>query len=346
MLKCPFKLLSSLCVAAAALAVSADIAWAQNQIIEETNKQLGRQISDAIARRTSIRVTSEAVGTAVAGGTTSDKDSSVWFNGTYNNISTNPSFAFEGDSVTLDATLELYQATAGLDHRFGKFFAGISGSYTRAEFRADVTSPGINNIDNNNFSTIAGTSGISASTSANTISASGGANNYSVNPYFGYMITSYIYPLAILGYTRTEVDNSNIGADTFSSDLSMNYADRIDNWIARGKVGWRHLRVSVDIPDTDSDAVNVDTFYAGATVGYKTGIFLPYFMGQYERLLNNTDVPEGVTGLSIDPNFLYLTAGVDFDVIPDLTLGVAGQAEVLNSLTDSYSAIVNLRLRF
>jgi len=218
MRKLLFGLSAPLCVAVAALTVSADNAAAQNQVIEDTNKQLGRQISDSIARRTSVRLTTEAVGAAVAGGTTSDKNSSVWFNGTYNNLSADPSFAFEGDNVSLDADLDLYQATTGLDHRFGKFFAGISGSYTRAEFSATVTSPGIANLDSGDVAAIAGTSGISASAAGSTISVSGGANNYSVNPYVGYMITNYLYPLAILGYTRTELDDSNRLLDVSSGN--------------------------------------------------------------------------------------------------------------------------------
>jgi hypothetical protein len=336
-----------LCFAAALLVAGGDTALAQNQIIEETNKQLGRQISDSIARRTGTRITSEAIGAALAPApTASDKTSSVWFNGTYNNISTDLNVGIGGDNVAVDAEIDIYQATVGLDHRFGNWFAGISGSYARGEARASASSPTIANIDANEFSTVAGTSGVSTNVTGTTISASVASNNYSVNPYVGYMITPYIYPLAILGYTRSEVVGTDIGADTLASDLSINYADRIGNWIARGKVGWRYLNISVDVPNTESDAVSQHTFYAGATVGYKTGIFLPYFSGQYERLLSNTDAPSGVTGLDIDPSFLYLTGGVDIDVIPNLSVGAAGQVEVLNSLTDSYSAIVNLRFRF
>lgn len=340
------RMILAVCAAVGMLAMNAGAAIAQNQVVEETNKQLGRQISDAIARRTSTRITSEAIGTATSGAVMSDKDSSAWFNGTYNNLSSNPTFSIGGDTVTIDTNIDIFQATAGLDHRFGDFFAGLSTSYARANATVSATSPAIANIDTTEFSSAGGTSGVSATIAGNTIKASASSNSYAVNPYVGYMITPYIYPLAIVGYTRSEVVDADIGADTFSSDVSINYADRIDHWIARGKVGWRYLRISVDVPDVDTPSVDQHTFYAGATVGYKTGMFLPYFMGQYERLLNNTDTPDGITGLSIDPNFLYLTAGVDIDVMPDLTIGAAGQAEVLNSLTDSYSAIVNLRFRF
>lgn len=333
--------------AAAPFALLPRNAAAQNQIIEDANKQLSRQISDSISRRTSVRLTSDAIGTAAAAGspTMSDKKSSFWVNSTYTNISADLTATVDGDPTRLEADLDLYQSSVGLDHRFGKFFAGVSGSFTRADVSASATTT-TRTLSSSSFSSFAGTSGLGATTSGNTSRFDGGLNNYAVNPYVGYMITPYLYPLAILGYSRSDIDDTNIDADALSSDLSMNYSDRIGNWIARGKLGWRYLRVTVNVPGSESDSTNVNTLVAGATVGYKAGMFLPYLTAQYERLLTTIDVPQNVVGVSPDYNFFYLTAGVDVDIIPDLTIGVAGQVEAVNSITDTYSAIFNLRFRF
>jgi len=285
---------------------SAAHAQGTQEAIEEATKQTSRQISDSISRRLQTQAIQSSVGAGVAPAGQMQERGSAWLTATYNNLD----FKFRG-LREIDA--DLTQTIVGGDLRFGRFFAGLSGSWAHVESRSFGDALGGGSIE---------------------------ANTFAVQPYFGAMLTDHIFPLAILGYSFLDVERSGISADTFSSDLSMNYSNLIGNIVARAKTGWRFANVDADIPgERDQPNVDLHTLYLGATLGYKFGDLMPYMTAQYEY--NATGNLGG-----IDRDFVYLTTGLDYQVLSNLTAGIAFQAEVANRNSDNLGGILNFRFRF
>lgn len=300
-------------MAGAAFAVGGDRHAFAADAVDETVKQTSRQIADAIARRLGTQVQQTAIAAGIGGGPAVDQTSgSVWFTTSYHDI----------DSIVKggpDGDLDVYEAIIGGDLKLGRFVAGASASIGHAVAQ-----------------------GLSATAGGAVSSQSINVDTYTVSPYVSYLLTDHLYPLAIAGYSRSEISDTAANADTFFTDLSMNYGNVIQSWVIRSKVGWRFNHTNLnDTGAGGDDTSNSHVLYGALVGGYAIREFIPYVMVQYEYDASHQD-----PGTNEDRHFLYLTVGVDVQPTPAVSFGVAFQIETINDDSNNVGGILNARFRF
>lgn len=312
------KVLSRLALAAGvaggSLIAAAGVPALAADAVDETVKQTSRQIGDAIARRLGTQVQQSNIAAAtVGGGPSMDQASgSVWFTTSYHDIDTVVKGGPDGD-------LDIYEAILGGDLKLGRFVVGASASLGHAV--AD---------------------GLSATSGGAISPQSINVDTYTISPYVSYLLTDHLYPLAIAGYSRSEISDSRVNADTFFTDLSMNYGNVVESWVIRSKVGWRFNHNNLNDTGAGGDDTTDSHFLYGAIVGgYAIREFIPYVMVQYEY-----DASHQEPGDNTDRHYLYFTLGVDVQPTQAVSFGVAFQIEAINDDSNNVGAILNARFRF
>ncbi|WP_119421082.1 autotransporter outer membrane beta-barrel domain-containing protein [Desertibaculum subflavum] len=312
------KVLSRLALAAgvagATLVAAAGTPAFAADAVDETVKQTSRQIADAIARRLGTQVQQSTIAAAtVGGGRGADQASgSVWFTTSYHDIDTVVKGGPDGD-------LDVYEAIIGGDLKLDRFVVGGSASLGHAV--AD---------------------GLSATSGGAISPQSINVDTYTISPYVSYLLTDHLYPLAIAGYSFSDISDSRVSADTLFSDLSMNYGNVVESWVIRAKTGWRFNHTNLrNTGSSSDDTTNTHFLYVGALAGYMIAEFVPYVMAQYEYDATHQD-----PGVNTDRHYLYLTLGVDVQPTQSVSFGVAMQVETINDDSNNVGAILNARFRF
>lgn len=281
--------------------------------VDETVKQTSRQIADAIARRLGTQVQQSTIAAGVGGGPGVDQTSgSLWFTTSYHDIDTVVKGGPDGD-------LDIYEAIVGGDIKLGRFVLGASASLAHAV--AD---------------------GLSATAGGGISPKSINVDTYTISPYASFLLTDHLYPLAIAGYSRSEISDTKVNADTFFTDLSMNYGNVVQSWVIRSKAGWRFNHNNLNDTGVGGDDTTESHFLYGAVLGgYVINEFIPYVMAQYEYDASHQD-----PGVNTDRHYLYLTAGVDIQPTQSVSFGFAVQIETINDDSNNVGGIMNLRIRF
>ena len=184
--------------------------------------------------------------------------------------------------------------------------------------------------------------GLSATAGGGISPKSINVDTYTISPYVSYLLTDHLYPLAIAGYSRSEISDTKVNADTFFTDLSMNYGNVVNSWVIRSKAGWRFNHNNLNDTGVGGDDTTESHFLYGAIVGgYAIREFVPYVMVQYEYDASHQD-----PGVNTDRHYLYLTLGVDVQPTPSASFGIAVQVETINDDSNNIGGIMNARFRF
>lgn len=311
------KVLSRLALAAAiggaTLVAGAGTPVLAADAVDETVKQTSRQIADAIARRLGTQVQQTAITAGIGGGPATDQTSgSVWFTTSYHDIDAVVKGGPDGD-------VDIYEAIIGGDLKLSRFVLGASASLGHAV-----------------------ASGIGATAGATVGTKNILVNTYTISPYASYLLTDNLYPLAIAGYSHSTISDTATNADTYFTDLSMNYGNVVQSWVIRSKVGWRFNHTNLNDTGAGGDDTTNSHFLYGAVVGgYAIGEFIPYVMIQYEY-----DASHQEPGDNSDRHYLYLTFGVDVQPSPSISFGLALQVETINDDSNNVGGIMNVRFRF
>jgi len=289
-------------------------------IATERARQIARQISGNVSNRilNQISAPEEAQQNALLSeqknpmAASSDGNSylpdSVWATTSWTEIS--------DDNISVNVDADVYQVTGGIDKRFGDVFVGLSTTYAYTE------------------------------TEIGGIGSQGDTHTVSVTPYAAFVLTDnfFISGLTSYSYSRTEPDiafgNFDSDTDDYTSELTFNAVNAVNDWFFKGKTGfrYRHSDVYNDVSafqpaDNDSDDW---TYLVDAEVGYSFGHGIRGFAG---ALYEYTETENGE-----DDGVMYMSTGIDYTVSNDLSVGIKYSTDVNNEDIDIHTVGLNLRL--
>ncbi len=280
-------------------------------------RNIARQISSNIFDRVSGQLLSEenAMYTASLGQTplaaSADKGSildAVWTNVSWTEISS------DGAPVKLNDNI--YQFTAGIDKRFGNLFVGLTTSYAYTE------------------------------TEVGGVGSQGNVHTADVTPYLAFVLSKNVFLAATTSYnyTRTEPDitgiNNDKNTDEYKTEVTVNGIKSINNWFMKGRAGgrYRHTDDSFDAGngvgfDNDKDEW---TYLVDTEVGYIISKGLRLYGGALYEYVKAED--------SEDDGVLYMSAGVDYSVSKDLSVGLKYRTDANNEDVNLHTVGLNLSL--
>jgi outer membrane autotransporter protein len=291
---------------------------ADDEIEKKIRDEVSRRVTDAISKRIGDDVTSDISGMPDGGYT-----NSVWLTPSYANITSDNGSLIEKAGSEFDT--DLWTVPFGIDHRFGEsFFLGISGAYANSATDIDIKGGG---PDSDFYS-----------------------DTFTVSPYVAYRFADYFFATGLFSYaysdgkaTMDNADDIDSDSQTFSTELAMNAAAPVGDFILKGKAGWRFAYTELlDFEAEGDDDSDAHTAVASVEVGYNLDPFVPYLGVQYEHVWpeNVPQVDEG------DTDYLYLSAGVRGSVNDWLSLGAGVRAEAINQETNQIGGQLEFKGRF
>lgn len=195
--------------------------------------------------------------------------------------------------------VDLYQAVGGVDKQWGDLAAGASVAYAHSE--------------------------------------SGGTkiNLPVIVPYIGYQFNRYLNTVVMAGYIRGEGNGDlDIHSNTAFTDISLNGVLPIVGGLSlQPRAGYRFKYSNIGVDEFSNVDLDVyqNTLYGQAALAYRAGNLHAYFDSLYERVATDTELPNPVDD---GANFVFVTAGFNYDVTDALTLGVAYRHEINNDNLD------------
>lgn len=298
--------------------VTGKIALADDEIEKKIRDEVSRRVSDAISKRIGDDVSADITGMPDTG-----YQNNVWITPSYANVSSDSDSLIEEAGSKFDT--DLWTVPFGFDHRFGdSFFLGISGAYANSATDIDIIDGG---PDSDFYS-----------------------DTFTVSPYAAYRFADYFFATALFGYsysdgksTADDTDDVDSDSQSFSTELALNVAAPVGDFILKGKAGWRFAYTELlDFElegDDDSDA---HTAVGALEVGYNLDPVVPYVGVQYEHVWPE-DVPLVDEG---DTDYLYLSAGVRGRVSDAISLGAGVRAELINQETNQIGGQLEFKARF
>ncbi|WP_374650615.1 autotransporter outer membrane beta-barrel domain-containing protein [Dongia sp.] len=294
------------------------LARADDEIEKKIRDEVSRRVTDAISKRIGDDVTSDMEGMPDTGYT-----NSVWLTPSYANITSDSDSLIEEAGSKFDT--DLWTVPFGFDHRFGdSFFLGLSAAYANSATDIDIIDGG---PDADFYS-----------------------DTFTVSPYAAYRFADYFFATALFSYaysdgksTADDTDDVDSDSQTFSTELALNAAAPVGDFILKGKAGWRFAYTELlDFEAEGDDDSDAHTAVGSFEVGYNLDPFVPYLGVQYEHVFPE-NVPEVDEG---DQDFLYLSGGVRGRVNDWLSLGAGVRAEVVNQETNQIGGQVEFKARF
>lgn len=298
--------------------VTGKMAMADDEIEKKIRDEVSRRVTDAISKRIGDDVTSDIDGMPDTGYT-----NSAWITPSYTNITSDNDSLIEEAGSEFDT--DLWTIPFGIDHRFGdNFFLGISGAYANSATDIDIKG---SDVDSDFYS-----------------------DTFTVSPYVAYRFADYFFATGLFSYayadgkaTMDDTDDVDSDSQTFSTELALNAAVPVGDFILKGKAGWRYAYTELlDFEAEGDDDSDVHTAVASFEVGYNLDPVVPYFGVQYEHAWPE-NVPEVDEG---DQDFLYLSGGVRGRVNDWLSLGAGVRAEVVNQETNQIGGQLEFKTRF
>ncbi len=294
------------------------LAMADDEIEKKIRDEVSRRVTDAISKRIGDDVTSTIDGMPDTGYT-----NSVWLTPSYANITSDNDSLIEEAGSEFDT--DLWTVPFGIDHRFGdSFFLGISGAYANSATDIDVDG---SDMDSDFYS-----------------------DTFTVSPYVAYRFADYFFATGLFSYaysdgksTADDTDDVDSDSQTYSTELALNAAFPLGDFIMKGKAGWRYSYTELlDFEAEGDDDSDAHTAVSSVEVGYNLDPFVPYLGVQYEHVFpeNVPLVDEG------DTDFLYLSGGVRASVNDWLSLGAGVRAEVINQETNQIGGQLEFKARF
>lgn len=298
--------------------VTGKVAVADDEIEKKIRDEVSRRVTDAISKRIGDDVTSDIDGMPDSGYT-----NSVWLTPSYANITSDSDSLIEEAGSKFDT--DLWTIPFGIDHRFGdSFFLGISGAYANSSTDIDIIDGG---PDADFYS-----------------------DTFTVSPYVAYRFADYFFATALFSYAYSDgkatadgTEDVDSDSQTFSTELALNAAMPVGDFILKGKAGWRFAYTELlDFEGEGDDDSDAHTALANVEVGYNLDPFVPYVGIQYEHVFpeNVPLVDEG------DTDYLYLSGGVRASVTDWMSLGAGVRAEVINQETNQVGGQVEFKARF
>ncbi|MBL8708616.1 MAG: autotransporter outer membrane beta-barrel domain-containing protein [Rhodospirillaceae bacterium] len=295
------------------------LATANDEIEKKIRDEVSRRVNDAITKRIGDDVSSDIDGMPQTG-----YSNSAWVTPSYTNITSDNDSLIEAAGASFSS--DLWTVPLGFDHRFGdNFFLGLSLAYATSATDIDLDG---SNIDSDFY-----------------------ADTYTVAPYAAYRFGEYFFVSGMFSYAYTDgkstmdgMKDEDADSQAYSTEIALNAAAPIDDFILKGKVGWRYAYTELlefDEPGIDDDS-DVHTAVVSTELGYNFDPVIPYVGLQYEHAWpeNVPDAPEG------DQDFLYVSAGVRSAVTDWFSLGAGVRAEVINNETNQIGGQLEFKARF
>jgi hypothetical protein len=256
--------------------------------------EIPRQISRAIADRLDVNFKNARQQSAPTSAST------VWDALSYTSIEHG-----SGDS-------DLYQATLGVDRRWGNLDAGIAVTYARLE-RSGFFSSDKSNIP-------------------------------AFTPYVNYILNPYMHITALGGYIRKEgVGNNSFNVNTAYTDLSLNAVLPIISGLSlKPRAGYRFAYSDFDFPQSFSATTYTNTLYAEGGLEYSIHNVSIYFDSLYERVVVDNKLSNPADG----GDLIFVTAGINYHVNQAVSLGVAYRHEILEGNIDYHQGSAHMSMRF
>lgn len=300
--------------------LTASAARADNEVEKKIREEVSRRVSDAVSNRISDRLSGTPSGTDTL-------ENSAWLTASYNSLTSDNSGLIEKSGAKFQS--DVVNTTFGLDHRFGdSFFLGLSGSYTHADTDVKLIGGG-------------------------DFKAEGDNDSYTISPYAAYVITPNLFLSGLFSYTYSDAetetkvlglkDSTDANTETFGTELAANGVYDWNNWLFKGKAGWRfNYTELLDNQGGGDDDVHANSAIVNAEVGYRFDRFVPYFQVQYEHVW-----PEKFSGVKQgDTDYVFLTGGVRAAITDTISAGASVKAEVLNDETNQIGGAAEFRVRF
>ncbi|HFD12973.1 MAG TPA: hypothetical protein ENJ32_10980 [Crenotrichaceae bacterium] len=263
--------------------------------IQAYTLEIPRQISRSINDRLDVNFNNVRQQSAPA------SESNVWDALSYTSIDSE--FGTDAD---------LYQATLGIDQRWGDINAGVAVTYARLEQSGFFLS------DKSNVPAFI--------------------------PYVDYTLNQYMHVTAMGGYIRKEgVGNKSFNVNIAFTDISLNTELPIIPGLSiKPRAGYRFAYSDFDFPHSGSATTYTNTLYAEGGLEYTMNNLAVYFESLYERVVIDNQLPNPVDG----GDLVFITAGIDYHVNQTVSLGVAYRHQILESNVDYHQATAHMNMRF
>jgi hypothetical protein len=321
------SLLSRLAVAGAMAVLLCQFGTAFAQSSDEVEKKIreevSRRVSDAVANRIG-----EQLVTGDVPATESPLANSAWITTSYSSITSDDSSLVEEAGAKFQT--DLVNVTFGADHRFGEsVFVGLSGAYAAADTKFE--------LQDFDFETDLE------------------SDSFTVAPYGAYVFHPNFFASGLFSYTFSDSSSeddftgeTDSDSQTFSTELAMNSVATVDDFLLKGKVGWRfNYTELLDFEAPGDDDVHSHALVANAEVGYNLDWIVPYLGVQYEHVWpekffedDGEEIDQG------DTDYVFLTAGVRGKVGESMQLGASVRTELLNDETNQIGGAAEFRIRF
>jgi Autotransporter beta-domain len=318
--------LSRLAVVAAMAIVVCQFGTAYAQSTDEVEKKIreevSRRVSDAVANRIG-----EQLVTGDVPATESPLANSAWITTSYSSITSDDSSMVEDAGAKFQT--DLVNVTFGADHRFGEsLFVGLSGAYAAADGKFELD-------DFDDFDTDLE------------------SDSYTISPYAAYVLHPNFFVSGLFSYTYSDAQSdadffgeTDSDSQTFSTELAANTVGTIDNFVLKGKAGWRfNYTELLDSEGPGDDDVHSHALVLNGEVGYDFDVIVPYLGVQYEKVFpedsfNGEEIKTG------DTDFLFLALGARGNVGEAMQVGASVRTELLNDETNQIGGAAEFRLRF
>src|SRR5688572_23685700 len=235
-------------------------AQSSDEVEKKIREEVSRRVSDAVANRIGDQLVTGDVPAAE-----SPLANSAWMTTSYSSITSDDSSLVEKAGAEFQT--DLVNVTFGADHRFGEsVFVGLSGAYAAADTKFE--------LQDFDFETDLE------------------SDSFTVAPYGAYVFHPNFFASGLFSYTFSDSSSeddftgeTDSDSQTFSTELAMNSVATVDDFLLKGKVGWRfNYTELLDFEAPGDDDVHSHALVANAEVGYNLDWIVPYLGVQYEHV--------------------------------------------------------------
>jgi Autotransporter beta-domain len=306
-----------LCQSGTAFAQSSD------EVEKKIREEVSRRVSDAVANRIGEQLVTGDVLAAE-----SPLPNSAWITTSYSSITSDDSSLVEEAGAKFQT--DLVNVTFGADHRFGEsVFVGLSGAYAAADTKFEMT-----DFD---FETDLE------------------SDSFTVSPYGAYVFHPNFFASGLFSYTFSDASSeddftgeTDSDSQTFSTELAMNSVATVDEFVLKGKLGWRfNYTELLDFEAPGDDDVHSHALVANAEVGYNLDWIVPYLGVQYEHVWPEKFFDDDGDELDQgDTDYVFLALGARGNIGESMQLGASVRTELLNDETNQIGGAAEFRIRF